>query len=95
SVFLIYYLWLVLPFWEDTQANVWDRTEFSANLWAPEETLDDLNDDDGKNGYGTGSGGSEVEGKISGHPQRETKAKARCLGPGPYWTSARMTRILR
>ncbi|RKK72604.1 hypothetical protein BFJ71_g17488, partial [Fusarium oxysporum] len=95
SVLLIYYLWLVLPFWEDVQANVWDRTELSANLWAPEETLDDLNDDDGKNGYGTGTDGSDGEEDIRNRPQRETKAKPRCLGPGPHWTSARMTRILR
>ncbi|KAG7001869.1 ATP-dependent DNA helicase hus2/rqh1 [Fusarium oxysporum f. sp. conglutinans] len=95
---VIYYLWLVLPFWEDIQANVWDKTELSANLWAPEETLDDLNDDDGKNGYGTGSDGdeSDEEEDISRRPQRRrTRAKVRSPGPGPHWTSARMTRILR
>jgi hypothetical protein len=32
SVLVVYYLWLVLPFWEDVQANVLDKTEFSANL---------------------------------------------------------------
>ncbi|GKU10137.1 unnamed protein product, partial [Fusarium langsethiae] len=98
SALVIYYLWLVLPFWEDIQANVWDKTELSANLWAPEETLDDLNDDDGKNGYGTGSDGdeSDEEEDISRRPQRRrTRAKVRSPGPGPHWTSARMTRILR
>jgi superfamily II DNA helicase RecQ len=100
SVLVIYYLWLVLPFWEDVQANVLDKTEFSANLWAPEETLDDLNHDDGKNGYETGSDSddrSDGEEDTSGHPQRgrQIKAKGCSLGPGPHWTSARMTRILR
>jgi superfamily II DNA helicase RecQ len=98
SALVIYYLWLVLPFWEDIQANIWDKTELSANLWAPEETLDDLNDDDGKNGYGTGSDGdeSDEEEDISRRPQRRrTRAKVRSPGPGPHWTSARMTRILR
>lgn len=96
SVLVIYYLWLVLPFWEDMQANVWDTTEFSANLWAPEETLDDLNDDDEKNGYWTGNDvESDGEEDGSGRPRKKTKGKMRRLGPGPHWTSARMTRILR
>ncbi|KAF5227551.1 hypothetical protein FANTH_14744 [Fusarium anthophilum] len=95
SALVIYYLWLVLPFWEDVQANAWDKAELSSNFWAPEETLDDLNDDDGKDGYGTGSDGSDDEEDIRGRRQRETKAKPRRLGPGPHWTSARMTRILR
>ncbi|SCV59328.1 uncharacterized protein FFFS_13897 [Fusarium fujikuroi] len=29
---LAYYLWLVLPFWEDIQANVWDKSIFNAGL---------------------------------------------------------------
>ncbi|KAH7459294.1 hypothetical protein FOMA001_g20080 [Fusarium oxysporum f. sp. matthiolae] len=35
---LTYYLWLVLPFWEDIQANVWDKSIFNAGLWATEGT---------------------------------------------------------
>jgi hypothetical protein len=26
KVLVIYYLWLVLSFWEDVQANAWDKT---------------------------------------------------------------------
>jgi hypothetical protein len=35
---LTYYLWLVLPFWEDIQGNVWDKSIFNAGLWAIEGT---------------------------------------------------------
>ncbi|EWY79399.1 hypothetical protein FOYG_17444 [Fusarium oxysporum NRRL 32931] len=94
SALVIYYLWLVLPFWEDVQANTWDKTEFSSNFWAPEETLDDLNDDDGKDGYGTGSEQSDGE-DMHSRRRHQVGAKVRHLGPGPHWTSARMTRILR
>ncbi|KAF4442502.1 hypothetical protein F53441_11725 [Fusarium austroafricanum] len=94
SALVIYYLWLVLPFWEDVQANTWDKTEFSSNFWAPEETLNDLNVDNGKDGYGTGSEQSDGEDMHSRH-RHQAEAKVRYLGPGPHWTSAQMTRILR
>lgn len=94
SILVIYYLWLALPFWEDVQANLWDTTELSANLWAPEETLESsFHDDDGKSGYGTGSDVSNDE--REGGQLREPKVAARRLGPGAHWTSARMTRILK
>ncbi|KAF4442495.1 hypothetical protein F53441_11726, partial [Fusarium austroafricanum] len=79
SALVIYYLWLVLPFWEDVQANTWDKTEFSSNFWAPEETLDDLNVDDGKDGYGTGSEQSDGE-DMHSRRRHQAEAKVRYLG---------------
>ncbi|KAJ3453241.1 hypothetical protein MRS44_018896 [Fusarium solani] len=93
SILVIYYLWLALPYWEDMQANVWEATELPANLWAPEEALDDLSFHGGPDGYGSGSGTSDDE--HEGGARGEPKASARRLGPGPHWTSARMTRIMK
>ncbi|KAF4449204.1 hypothetical protein F53441_7480 [Fusarium austroafricanum] len=69
SALVIYYLWLVLPFWED----------------APEETLEDLNEDDGKSGYGTGSEQSDGE-DMHDRPRHQAESKVRYLGPGLHWT---------
>ncbi|WKT53675.1 hypothetical protein QSH57_004259 [Fusarium oxysporum f. sp. vasinfectum] len=44
---LTYYLWLVLPFWEDIQANVWDKSIFNAGLWATEGTQESERQQDG------------------------------------------------
>ncbi|KAJ4137998.1 hypothetical protein NW754_001358 [Fusarium falciforme] len=82
SILVIYYLWLALPYWEDMQANVWEVTELPANLWAPEEALDDLSFHGGPDGYGSGSGTSDDE--HEGGARGEPKASARRLGPGPH-----------
>ncbi|KAL6412376.1 uncharacterized protein AUP68_03578, partial [Ilyonectria robusta] len=44
-----------LPREEEAQANVWDISEFSANLWATEETLDD-NISDNEDSYRSDTG---------------------------------------
>jgi len=64
------------------------------NLWAPEKTLDDLNDEDRENGYNTGDDDESDDEDESSRPWIERKPNARCLGPGQHWASARMTRIL-
>jgi hypothetical protein len=33
---MVYYLWLVLPFWEGIQANVWGRQSFGTRVWGGE-----------------------------------------------------------
>ncbi|KAL6407515.1 hypothetical protein AUP68_08533 [Ilyonectria robusta] len=81
---------LALPYWEEAQANVWDISEFSANLWATEETLDD-NISNNEDGYGSDTGEArDSRGLLQGPVQ-----KAHKFGPGQHWTSIRMTRILR
>ena len=35
----IYYLWLVLPFWEEVQVNLSDRDNLRAYIWTSEEIL--------------------------------------------------------
>ncbi|KAM0321501.1 hypothetical protein ACHAQA_010069 [Verticillium albo-atrum] len=39
---ILYFLWLVLPFWEDVQANVWGVTGFPATLWGMPKDTDEL-----------------------------------------------------
>ncbi|KAM0277281.1 hypothetical protein ACHAQH_005940 [Verticillium albo-atrum] len=41
---IIYFLWLVLPFWEDVQANVWGVQGFPATLWGMPKETDELVD---------------------------------------------------
>lgn len=72
---MIYYLWLAPPFWEDVQANVWEKTGFSAQLWAPEETLDDLDEDDGNGGYEVGNDESEDDEDACGRSPRDNKSQ--------------------
>ncbi|KAF4974240.1 hypothetical protein FDECE_18691, partial [Fusarium decemcellulare] len=79
SILVIYYLWLVLPYWEDLQANVWEVTELIANLWAPEETLDGLDENDGKDGYDTGPETGEGERSGGDDPTVESEVKAHRL----------------
>ncbi|RMI97528.1 hypothetical protein CDV36_016208 [Fusarium kuroshium] len=95
SILVIYYLWLALPYWEDVQANTWEVSELTANLWAPEETLDDSSFGGGQDGCGSGpdTSGGEHEDGAGGEPK--ASSSPRRPGPGPHWTSARMTRILR
>ncbi|KAM6504808.1 hypothetical protein FSOLCH5_015297 [Fusarium solani] len=69
TVLFIYYFWIVIPFWEDAQANTWDTAEISASVWATEETLEDYGghddshqnggDDEDYNNSGYGSDSSE------------------------------------
>ncbi|KAL6401746.1 hypothetical protein AUP68_00561 [Ilyonectria robusta] len=79
SILLMYYLWLALPYWEEVQANVWDISEFSANLWVTEETLDD-NISDNEDGYGSDTGEArDSRGLLQGPVQ-----KAHKFGPGQH-----------
>jgi cbb3-type cytochrome oxidase subunit 1 len=32
NTLLIYYLWLILLFWEDIQANIWNKSSFDIGL---------------------------------------------------------------
>lgn len=43
GILLVYYLWLVLPFWEEVQANIWDKESFCAAIWASEESVTEGN----------------------------------------------------
>jgi RecQ family ATP-dependent DNA helicase len=97
---LVYYLWLVLPFWEELQANIWDKESFSAAIWAEEE----LSADEGKNtggqrhteGHSQGDIGDESDDNSSRQEsQPESMHDPWKLGPGSHWTSQRMTRIMK
>lgn len=54
--------------------------------------LDDWNEDDPSHGYELEAGASAVK---AGGPPSAPNAQTLKLGPGPHWTSTRMTRILR
>ncbi|KLP03469.1 Uncharacterized protein Y057_10530 [Fusarium fujikuroi] len=87
---LAYYLWLVLPFWEDIQANVWDKSIFNAGLWATEGTQDSERQQDGDQADAVIEAsqtqtGQDVEGGQDGWK----------LGPGEHWTSPRLSRSIR
>jgi hypothetical protein len=80
---LTYYLWLVLPFWEDIQANVWDKSIFNAGLWATEGTQESERQHD-----------EQADGAMEAS-QVEASQDGWRLGPGEHWTSPRLSRSIR
>ncbi|KAF6793337.1 hypothetical protein CMUS01_16109 [Colletotrichum musicola] len=83
---LVYLVWLVLPFWEGLQANAGVVTEFPATLWGMKDSVDPFEattEDEGDEG--------DVAIEVGG-PDDDEGWK---LGPGPFWTPDKMTRILR
>lgn len=86
AALLVYFLWLVLPFWEGLQANAGVVTDFPPTLWGMKESLgpledDPASDDEGNEREVVQAGGAGDEGWK--------------LGPGPFWTPDKMARILR
>ena len=95
---LVYYLWLVLPFWEELEVNVFDKRELSPTIWATEGMLaNDTGDTDSDNdGYE-----EQHKSRVSSserHPTTGTAQGSKTApkyGSGPHWTSPRMSRILK
>ncbi|KAG7416705.1 hypothetical protein Forpi1262_v016777 [Fusarium oxysporum f. sp. raphani] len=87
---LTYYLWLVLPFWEDIQANVWDKSIFNAGLWATEGTQESERQQDGEQADGAMEA-SQAEASQVGEGRQDGWR----LGPGEHWTSPRLSRSIR
>ncbi|KFA70949.1 hypothetical protein S40288_10242 [Stachybotrys chartarum IBT 40288] len=88
----IYYLWLVVPFWEDLQVNVMGKDELSPSVWATEDMLanEGTNSDSDSDGYSSES--SDRQRTVNGQAKEE---KAWRLGSGTHWTSPRMSRIMK
>lgn len=101
GILLVYYLWLVVRFWEELQVNVLGREELSPSVWATEDMLanEGGGDDSDSDGYG-----SDVSDLGEAHQSR-TQARAarkksgkkgtRQLGPGTHWTPPRLSRVLK
>ncbi|KAM6513757.1 hypothetical protein FALCPG4_014975 [Fusarium falciforme] len=87
---LVYFLWLVLLFWEDVQANVWDRSSFDAGLWATEGTPESSGPQDSEQTDGAAEVSQEQASQAGESGQGAWK-----LGPGEHWTSPRLARIIR
>jgi RecQ family ATP-dependent DNA helicase len=97
----VYYLWLVVPFWEELQVNVMGKEELSPSVWATEDMLanEGASKDSDSDGYG-----SESSGTGRSHHRRTRRCvtkredgpkEAWRLGSGTHWTSPRMSRILK
>lgn len=87
---VVYYLWLVLPFWEDCQAQVYETKEFSAGIWTPtdgvyEEADGEVNEEE----EGRGLASNEAD------EANEANDAAVVLGWQPRWTSERVRRVLQ
>ncbi|PNP51111.1 hypothetical protein FNYG_15921 [Fusarium nygamai] len=87
---LTYYLWLVLLFWEDIQANVWDKSIFNAGLWATEGTQESERQQDGDEADAVIEANQTQTGQDGEGGQDGWK-----LGPGEHWTSPRLSRSIR
>ncbi|WKT54486.1 Helicase superfamily 1/2, ATP-binding domain [Fusarium oxysporum f. sp. vasinfectum] len=87
---LTYYLWLVLPFWEDIQANVWDKSIFNAGLWATEGTQESERQQDGDQADAAIEA-SQAQASQDGEGGQDGWK----LGPGEHWTSPRLSRSIR
>jgi superfamily II DNA helicase RecQ len=96
----VYFLWLVLPFWEDLQVNVLGKEELSPSVWATEDMLANEGGGDESDSDGYSSGSREVH-PSQGRRRKTTKTKGSRkkeswqLGSGTHWTSPRMSRILK
>ena len=97
----VYYLWLVVRFWEELQVNVLGREELSPSLWATEDMLANEGGGDESDSDGYGSEASDTgDAQQSQRPRRVTKKQGGTketwqLGSGTHWTSPRMSRILK
>ncbi|KAG7420601.1 hypothetical protein Forpi1262_v016369 [Fusarium oxysporum f. sp. raphani] len=87
---LTYYLWLVLPFWEDIQANVCDKSIFNAGLWATEGTQESERQQDGDQADAAIEA-SQAQASQDGEGGQDGWK----LGPGEHWTSPRLSRSIR
>ena len=88
---LTYYLWLVLPFWEDIQANIWNKSSFDAGLWATEGTQESEKSQDSEQADGAIDPGQNQTSQVG----EGTQENGWSLGPGEHWTSPRLSRNIR
>ena len=82
---LVYYLWLVLPFWEETLSNIDATRRALAQCLGP-----------GGNPWRRGPDGIEGHAELAaGDPQPPKRRWIARSGAGPHWTPARLSRVLR
>jgi hypothetical protein len=97
----VYYLWLVVRFWEELQVNVLGRVALSPSVWATEDMLANEGGDDELDTDGYSAGASDTGARPSRRRQRRViqeqggTNEAWQLGSGTHWTSPRMSRILK